>query len=406
MHKLFIISALAIISTVVPFFSGCDDTVEFSNTPPGSLSITRNLCYLAVGQAVTLTGEASDADGDSISYSWSAAEGTFSPPDGKGEVVTWTAPAVAGVYRVTLRVTDGIDQTTEGIDLEVGPKVVYIPGEIVLDRTDVPYFIDSVTPLLVQSISTLRILPGVTLIVNKTTGGLRIEGTMIVEGTASDRVTIKPNVCPGDERSWRGIVFSGSHAVGDLSYLNIAMAETGIDARYEAVVACDNVSIEGCEGPAVSVIDSARVDMDHCKVWDNGTGIYVENGIIDLAYSSIRYNGVYGFYMISSGYSRPFDASVDSCVVANNLGDGFVLSQYADPVIHWNSIFGNQTGAGTGFALKLTPYSEYATHTIDARWNYWGVTTEAGVIGQIFIDPEATATVDYSGWLMEAPVGD
>lgn len=402
MRKLFIISTLLVFSTIFLSVVGCDESVEFSNTPPGGLKITRDLCYLAVGQTVALFGEAADADGDSIMYSWTAAEGTLSPADGKGPAVSWTAPGEPGVYRVTLRVTDGIDQSTKGIDIAVGPKFPPALDLIVLDRTDVPYFIDGVTPQLIGSWATLRISAGVTIVVNQPTGGLRIEGALIVEGTGDDRVVIKPNVCPGEEGSWRGIIFRGPDASGDISYMNITMAQTAIDASDRAIVSCTGVVIDQSLGHAVSVVDSARVDMNDCKVWDNGSGVYVENGLIDFVDSSIRYNGVYGFYLISSGYSHPFAATVNACVVANNLGDGFVLSQYANPVIHGNSIFLNQT-ANAGFGLKLTAYD--GTRTIDAKGNFWGATTEQGVIDQIYIGP-APATVDYSGWLTEAPVSD
>jgi hypothetical protein len=226
---------------------------------------------------------------------------------------------------------------------------------------------------------------------------------LIVEGTEDNRVIIKPNVCPGEEKSWRGIVFEGPDAVGEISYMNIRMAETAIDARNQAMVSCAGVVVDECEGPAVFVADSARVDMDACKIWDNGMGVRVENGIINFTSSSIRYNSTYGFYFVSSGYDRPFSATVTACVVATNTGDGFVLSQYADPVINGNSIFLNETSNGIGFGLILIAYS--GTETIDATGNFWGATTEQGVIDEIFIG-SAPASVDYSGWLTEAPVSD
>lgn len=405
MHKFFIVGALSFLSTIVLCAGGCDESIEFSNTPPGSLSITRDLCYLAVGQTVGLIGEASDADGDSISYSWTAPSGTLSPADGKGPEVSWTAPNEPGVYRIMLRVTDGIDKSSKGIDIEVGPK--FPPGLdlFILDRTDVPYFIDGVTPLRIAALVTLRVSAGVTIIVNNPTSGLLIQGTMIVEGTESDRVVIKPNVCPGEEGSWRGILFEGPDAVGDLSCMNLRMAQTAIDASDGATVSCTGVIVEGSAGAAVSVVDSARVDMNGCKIWDNGAGVYVENGIIDFVDSSIRDNAVYGFYLISSGYAHPFSATVTACVVATNDGDGFVLSQYADPAINGNSIFLNETINGIGYALKLTAYS--GTRTIDATGNYWGVdmSVPENVNDQIFRGP-AAAVVDYSGWLADPPVSD
>lgn len=47
---------------------------------------------------------ASDADGDILTYTWSATEGTFS---GAGPVVTWKAPHTPGTYTIIVKVTDG-----------------------------------------------------------------------------------------------------------------------------------------------------------------------------------------------------------------------------------------------------------------------------------------------------------
>lgn len=47
---------------------------------------------------------ASDADGDELSYNWSASGGEI---NGEGATITWTAPLSAGSYNITVTVTDG-----------------------------------------------------------------------------------------------------------------------------------------------------------------------------------------------------------------------------------------------------------------------------------------------------------
>jgi len=47
---------------------------------------------------------ASDSDGDELSYNWSAGEGEI---NGEGAMVTWTAPDPEGSYNVTVTVSDG-----------------------------------------------------------------------------------------------------------------------------------------------------------------------------------------------------------------------------------------------------------------------------------------------------------
>jgi hypothetical protein len=50
-----------------------------------------------------ITCDASDRDGDALSYNWSASAGDIS---GTGAAVNWTAPEPAGFYNVTVTVTD------------------------------------------------------------------------------------------------------------------------------------------------------------------------------------------------------------------------------------------------------------------------------------------------------------
>jgi hypothetical protein len=53
---------------------------------------------------IRVTCNASDPDGDKLSYNWSASGGNIS---GTGAVVNWTAPPSIGSYDVTVIVTDG-----------------------------------------------------------------------------------------------------------------------------------------------------------------------------------------------------------------------------------------------------------------------------------------------------------
>jgi len=60
---------------------------------------------------------AQDADGDELSYNWSASGGEI---NGAGSTVTWTAPDSVGFYDVAVTVTDGRgSEATKTINIEV-----------------------------------------------------------------------------------------------------------------------------------------------------------------------------------------------------------------------------------------------------------------------------------------------
>ncbi|MCF6217624.1 MAG: hypothetical protein L3J62_04165 [Gammaproteobacteria bacterium] len=72
------------------------------------------------GQAVVLTASASDEDGDTLSYSWSAGQGSFNTTSGAS--VTWSAPAVgSGTAILTVVVTDG-----KGGEVSQNIAIVYV----------------------------------------------------------------------------------------------------------------------------------------------------------------------------------------------------------------------------------------------------------------------------------------
>jgi hypothetical protein len=389
-----------VLSTILLVVAGCDESLEFSNTPPGSITITKNLCYLCVEDDLGLSGTANDADGDSTFFQWSSQDGSFYPADGRGESVIWIAPAEPGTYRVTLTVSDGIDEGRKGIDIEVGPKVEEISGDVVLDRTDYPYFIDNITPIQVGLNESLRIMPGVTIIVNNNYGGLYVSGDLLIEGEAGNGVVIKSNVCPGGTQFWGGITIDGPAATCDMDNVEILMARVGVTVSGGAHADLNEVVVTEGGSEACRIEAGSSATITSCRFWDNGGGIWVEDGIVDISDVSIRYNSGYGLFFGSITADGQLDAAITGSVIALNYGGGFILTQYASPVINGNSIFLNGPDGGDICALKFQDY--VGPGPIDATGNYWGVDTEGEIPGQICGGP----AVDFSGWLADPPVSD
>jgi hypothetical protein len=74
------------------------------NQPPVIESLTVDKKEIPTSTEAQLVAKANDADGDSLTYQWSADGGTIS---GEGSTVTWTAPAISDNYTIKLTVSDG-----------------------------------------------------------------------------------------------------------------------------------------------------------------------------------------------------------------------------------------------------------------------------------------------------------
>lgn len=74
------------------------------NNPPVMESLTTDCPRVKKAGTATITCEASDPDGDELTYTWSAERGNIS---GEGSIVTWVAPNEYGTFTITVTVTDG-----------------------------------------------------------------------------------------------------------------------------------------------------------------------------------------------------------------------------------------------------------------------------------------------------------
>ena len=129
--------------------------IQVVNTPPVIASLTPSSTDLAPEDSCTIGCVASDADGDTLTYAWTATGGTIS---GTGNSVSWEAPATEGTYNISVSVSDGhggtvsdsCDITVEmkygSIDIQSNPAgaTVYLDG---VDTGNItPYVITNVTP--------------------------------------------------------------------------------------------------------------------------------------------------------------------------------------------------------------------------------------------------------------------
>jgi peptidoglycan-associated lipoprotein len=82
------------------------------NRPP-TVKASCNPCTVYVGKTSTVTADATDPDGDTLTCTWSAPAGSLTSPNARQ--TPWTAPMVEGPVPVTIRCSDGKGGTASDV---------------------------------------------------------------------------------------------------------------------------------------------------------------------------------------------------------------------------------------------------------------------------------------------------
>ena len=99
---------LALLGVALLFTGACGS----GNNPPEITSLTANPASVGLGGSSTIACIATDPDGDTLTYDWTATSGTIS---GEGDTITWVAPNEEGTYTVRVTVADGRGGVAEEI---------------------------------------------------------------------------------------------------------------------------------------------------------------------------------------------------------------------------------------------------------------------------------------------------
>jgi hypothetical protein len=156
---------------VLLLLNGCTFAVPASQTPPALASpspVPANqipvINYVTSQQQVTpssgsrITCVATDADGDTLTYAWSAENGQIT---GTGDTITWTSPETAGSYNIRVSVTDGKGgEAKDSVTIAVTSKPNHAPiASLIVGQKNQPQInvVQQTPPVKVKRWSTTEI---------------------------------------------------------------------------------------------------------------------------------------------------------------------------------------------------------------------------------------------------------
>jgi peptidoglycan-associated lipoprotein len=141
--------------------------------------IQANPPTLEPGQTTNLSAPATDPDGDTITYTWSAQAGTFSAQNGMN--TTWTAPNQEGTYPLTVTANDGRGgMATNSINIPVMRRAPIVFEDVHFDF-DMSTLRPDAIQILDRAVMTLQANP---------TLNVTIEGNTDSVGTAEYNLSL------------------------------------------------------------------------------------------------------------------------------------------------------------------------------------------------------------------------
>lgn len=411
--KLRLLTLLVLFSFAASGMAGCGGDDDGGTEPPANrqptvtLSAEVFLRVLVSGDAVLLSANADDPDGDPLTYAWRtdpAGLGSFD--DSTAADPTWTAGATPGFVRFYCEVSDGI---TDPLEPEAPSQTVgtAVPaGDLTEDTTwgagPSPYVL--MGDVRVPPGVSLTVEPGVEVQFRPTSVGagsyqrhdLRVEGVLDAMGTGSasfDRIRFQGNrIESGLDTQHEGIRFL-SGGSGSLRHVTVRDGDTGVsiatDQSVEVTECNFTDSVVGIELNAPTQVAFRRV-----RLADNGVGLVNNMASFSMVQSSIRNNAGQGI-VVNSG-SEGAVASVDSCEFRDNGGVHVLLNSGTSPlqatIRHTNLL----PAPDDSPSINLSGICGLIA--AELRTNYWSQQAESTQDVLAYFEGGEDCNVDVANW--------
>ena len=113
------------ISLLIMFIVSCKkEPTELNSYPPVLSNLSANPSALNPGESTLITAEASDSNGDKLTFSWETNHGEpLIQESSESTTFTWTSPDTPGTYFINCTVSDGEGSKSGYILIPVGDTI-------------------------------------------------------------------------------------------------------------------------------------------------------------------------------------------------------------------------------------------------------------------------------------------
>ena len=256
--------------------------------------------------------------------------------------------------------------------------------------------------LIVPSGQTLTVPAGAVLHFYDTNAALLVNGTLNVQGTTANPVTITSGNPTPAKGAWVGIVLNGSTANGSaISNALVEWANTGLDINGATGVTISNSTIRNFYSYGMQVRNSGNATITGNVITNTsgfgGTCLNVNATSPTLQGNTLSFCST-GLNLTGAASPMTQGNTITNTSYGVSLqGNGSATTQ-PNPVVNGNNIYGNSV-----FNVYTTSYVNGATTKLNFQRNWWGSTAPA-IIGSLILDytDQQTASypvVDYSNYL-------
>ena len=288
------------------------------------------------------------------------------------KATVWDGVAESGFSNeITVTYTNTLSRDLSG--LVIDDVMVLTPGNPAMSYTV------NTNHLTVSTTGKLIMQPGTVIKFGGTSQRLKINGSLLVNGTELNPVVLTSGRGSPSKDDWYGIEVTSSATSVSINYAVIEYAQRGV------------------------YFNNVTGTVSHSVLRHNNHGVYLQNvGSSMLIEDSTIENNTTGIFM--SGDTNP---SLTGNTISSNSNYGIQIYgpnssttiPYPHPVITGNNIVGNGGASDNVYLYGFSGSSR--TEVLNAQGNWWG-TNDADTIGLNIRDHTDTVYapyVDYSGYL-------